>query len=402
MEQRVYSRMPLYQLMDIPVTEIQESDWDIRRYKEDSKDLEDLTNSILKDGLLSPIILHPIQNGFEVIAGRRRLRACKKANFDKIPSLVMVSTVDGKEITKADLHRITFNENIRRKELRDTERAYGIVKRFEDYGYTAQDVIRGVKSIDNWFTQHTSGKQDWDALIQKSFLNKESIRKRDETSPLRFDRQFIEICKDVGYSPKYQYQLLQLILQIPVDIMETAEQEGLSSRKKLLLAHTKLRKYPQLQKSLIDKIKDKKIDESKARNIVHRTINDVESGYLQPSDTGKGYHYGDPAKRDIISPKTEKQPSEYHMKSHDEIKRLLFLLTGRALSKGETKYTGKMVQDTHNHRLAIAKSLDSEYRALYGYYSWYLIPLKIALDDMIEILNAELDTAEKKKGMMER
>ena len=87
--------------MDIPVTEIQESDWDIRRYKEDSKDLEDLTNSILKDGLLSPIILHPIQNGFEVIAGRRRLRACKKANFDKIPSLVMVSTVDGKEITES-------------------------------------------------------------------------------------------------------------------------------------------------------------------------------------------------------------------------------------------------------------------------------------------------------------
>ena len=51
-------------------------------------------------------------------------------------------------------------------------------------------------------------------------MYKARIRKRDETTPLRYDPKFVEICKEVGYSPKYQYQLLQLILQVPEDIME--------------------------------------------------------------------------------------------------------------------------------------------------------------------------------------
>ena len=65
-----------------------------------------------------------------------------------------------------------------------------------------QQAIQGVKSIDNWFTQHTNGKADWDSLIQKSVLNKGQIRKREETSPLRYDEKFVEICKSVPIPQK--------------------------------------------------------------------------------------------------------------------------------------------------------------------------------------------------------
>ena len=33
-------------------------------------------------------------------------------------------------------------------------------------------------------------------------------KRNPRTSPLRYDEQFIQICKDIGYSPKYQYQPL--------------------------------------------------------------------------------------------------------------------------------------------------------------------------------------------------
>ena len=169
-----------------------------------------------------------------------------------------------------------------------------------------------------------------------------------------------------------------------------------------MLTHSKIRDYPQLQTNLIEKIKDKKIDDSQARTIVYQTINDVETGYLRPLDTGKGYLYGNPEKRDVINKSIEKQPNHFYMKSHTEIIKLLFCLTGRSLSKGEIKYTEDIIKNTHNHRLEMAKSLDSEYRALYGFYSWYLKPLKMAVDDMVEIMNEEMDTAEKKKEMMKK
>jgi hypothetical protein len=39
-------------------------------------------------------------------------------------------------------------------------------------------------------------------------MNKEQIRKRQETSPLRYDPKFTQICQEIDFSPKYQYQLL--------------------------------------------------------------------------------------------------------------------------------------------------------------------------------------------------
>ncbi|HVP82588.1 MAG TPA: ParB/RepB/Spo0J family partition protein, partial [Nitrososphaeraceae archaeon] len=157
-----------YQLMDIPINEIHESDWDVRHTAaatvEEEKDydgLNGLTKSILTDGLLSPIIVNPIDQGFEVIAGRRRLKACKNARIEKIPSFVILD----KNWTKADLHRITYAENVFRKDLKDLDKSYGILKRFQDYGYTPDQTIKGVKSIDNWFSDHTNNKTDWDALL---------------------------------------------------------------------------------------------------------------------------------------------------------------------------------------------------------------------------------------------
>jgi len=385
-----------YQLMDIPINEIHESDWDVRHTEEKDYDgLDGLTKSILTDGLLSPIIVNPIGQGFEVIAGRRRLQACKNAKIEKIPSFVIID----KNWTKADLHRITFSENRFRKDLTDLDKSYGILKRYEDFGYKGDDVIKGVKSIDNWFSHNTNNKKDWEK--HKSFmLSKEP--KRKDINPISYDPKFVEICKDLGYSPKYQYQLLQLILQVPLDIMEKAEEEGLGSRKKLLLTHSKLRKYPQLQKNLIEKIKDKKIDDKKATDIVHQTINDIETGYLRPSETGKTFIYGDPSKRDLINGnKNEaKSPEDHYMDMHTEIKKLLFHLTGYSLSRGETKYTEEMIKNTNTHRLNIVKTLNTEYKSLYGFYKWYINPLKLAIDDMHKKLNDEMDSLEQKKEMI--
>jgi hypothetical protein len=71
------------------------------------------------------------------------------------------------------------------------------------------------------------GKVNWDFLIQNCILYKDQKRKREETSELRYDPKFIEICKSIHRSPKYQYQLMQIVLQLDPDVLAEAHKAEL-------------------------------------------------------------------------------------------------------------------------------------------------------------------------------
>ena len=56
--------------------------------KED-EEMEQLVWSILTQGLLTPLVVRPIENNqYEVISGHRRLHACKKAGIETVPALI--------------------------------------------------------------------------------------------------------------------------------------------------------------------------------------------------------------------------------------------------------------------------------------------------------------------------
>ena len=109
---------------------------------------EGLSESIKNDGLLNPITVTPKNGHYQIIVGIRRLKACKKTNFRTITSYVIFD----KNFSNADIHKITFVENFHRKELRDLEKAYVILKRYEDYGYTGKQAIQGTKTIYNFIS----------------------------------------------------------------------------------------------------------------------------------------------------------------------------------------------------------------------------------------------------------
>jgi ParB family chromosome partitioning protein len=61
----------------IPVHTIQ-SDEHSQRIEFNEEKMQELVGSILSDGLLQPIVVKPIDGGFVVVAGHRRLEACKR------------------------------------------------------------------------------------------------------------------------------------------------------------------------------------------------------------------------------------------------------------------------------------------------------------------------------------
>ena len=55
----------------------------------DNEEMDQLTWSILTQGLLTPLVVRPLDNGeYEVISGHRRLHACKKAGIKTVPALI--------------------------------------------------------------------------------------------------------------------------------------------------------------------------------------------------------------------------------------------------------------------------------------------------------------------------
>ena len=100
----------------------------------DKEKLNELTNSIKKQGVLSPILVRELgRNEFEIIAGERRLRASKMAGLESIPCLV-----DQKKDQDALISALI--ENLQREDLNPVEEARGLDRLKREFGLTQDEV----------------------------------------------------------------------------------------------------------------------------------------------------------------------------------------------------------------------------------------------------------------------
>ena len=84
----------------------------------DDEKMDDLVDSIINQGILTPVLIRPKKNGtYEMISGHRRLHAAKRADLKKIPAVVMDLTDDEATIVMVDA-------NLQREEVLPSERAY--------------------------------------------------------------------------------------------------------------------------------------------------------------------------------------------------------------------------------------------------------------------------------------
>lgn len=79
-------------------------------------ELNDLANSIKTNGVIQPIIVRPIGQGYEIIAGERRFRASQMASLRTIPAIV-------RKANDEQMHEWSLIENIQRVDLNPIERA---------------------------------------------------------------------------------------------------------------------------------------------------------------------------------------------------------------------------------------------------------------------------------------
>lgn len=125
-------------LKSIPIGQIGRNPFQPRR-EFNSEELGELQESLNSSGLLQPITVRrrPGKDGFELIAGERRLRAAMKLGWKEIPAII-------KDIDDKTVLTLALVENLQRTDLNPIEEGEGYYRLANEFGLTQQQIAETV------------------------------------------------------------------------------------------------------------------------------------------------------------------------------------------------------------------------------------------------------------------
>ena len=124
------------QLRRIKTTQISRNPNQPRKYFEPEA-ISQLADSIRQYGVLNPLTVRRTGDGYELIAGERRLRAARAAGLSEVPCLIMSAS-------EADSSAIALVETLQRRDLDFFEEAAGYRQLIDRYGLTQEEAARKV------------------------------------------------------------------------------------------------------------------------------------------------------------------------------------------------------------------------------------------------------------------
>ena len=121
----------------------------------DNEEMDQLTWSILTQGLLTPLVVRPLPNGeYEVISGHRRLHACKKAGIETVPALIYAIDRDAAAIALVD-------SNLQREKILPSEKAFAYKLKLEALKHQGTSSQVGTKlRTDEMIAQQTGDSRN--------------------------------------------------------------------------------------------------------------------------------------------------------------------------------------------------------------------------------------------------
>ena len=104
------------------------------RSRFDAEPLGELAESIRKHGVLQPLLVRPLADGYELIAGERRWRAARLAGLTTVPAVVRSDAGNDAQLV------LGLIENLQRTDLDAIEEARGLRRLIEEFGLTHEEV----------------------------------------------------------------------------------------------------------------------------------------------------------------------------------------------------------------------------------------------------------------------
>jgi ParB family transcriptional regulator, chromosome partitioning protein len=123
-------------VLDVPLARIAPSPYQPRRRMDDAG-LEELAASIREHGVLQPVLVTETLDGYQLVAGERRVRASRLAGLERIPALV-------RQLADRDQLEVALVENVQRADLDPIDEATAYRQLVDEFGLTQETVAARV------------------------------------------------------------------------------------------------------------------------------------------------------------------------------------------------------------------------------------------------------------------
>ena len=223
---------------------------------QDNEEMEALAESIKEHGIVSPVIVRPLENTtdeYEIISGHRRVMASRKAGITEVPALIVPLDRDGATIVLVD-------SNLHREYILPSEKAFAYKMKLEaikhqgktsrqvvgkpeiadeisdESGRQVQRYIRLTNLIPEILQYVDEGRISFTPAVELSYLNEqeqqdllEQIEQSDCTPSLSQACRFKKISQGEGLTPEV--------------IAEIMEEEKANQKERVKIPTEKLRKF---------------------------------------------------------------------------------------------------------------------------------------------------------------
>ncbi len=117
-------------VVDVLLAQVRPNPYQPRRHMDDLG-LQELADSIREHGVLQPILVTETLDGYQLIAGERRVRASRLAGLERIPALV-------RQLVDRDQLEVALVENVQRADLDPIEEALAYRQLIDEFGLTQE------------------------------------------------------------------------------------------------------------------------------------------------------------------------------------------------------------------------------------------------------------------------
>ena len=148
----------------------------------DNEEMETLTESICTEGILSPLIIRPLESTdeYEVISGHRRLHAAQRAGLSKVPALVC-------EISREEAAIMLVDSNLHREHILPSEKAFAYKLKMEALSHqgkrtdlTSPQVVSKLRTGDMVGETLNESRETVRRYIRLTYLIPEFLEKMDK------------------------------------------------------------------------------------------------------------------------------------------------------------------------------------------------------------------------------
>jgi len=107
------------------------------RTKMNPESLRELADSIKVQGVMQPVLVRPVGDGYEIIAGERRVRAAAIAGLHEVPVII-------RQVPDDAALAMALIENIQREDLNPLEEAHGVQRLIREFDFTHEQAAQAI------------------------------------------------------------------------------------------------------------------------------------------------------------------------------------------------------------------------------------------------------------------